>query len=127
MDESFRKMNSALGDIEDFNGMARSLERSEERRRNLGLLQARKDVADRLGITPARIENFRSLRTKIVPAWLKDRIRAELISALEMEVRNLEHEINLHKQAGSHHSGNALCAAETQVALVRAILKGEMK
>lgn len=125
MTKEFGQMNSAVSDIDQFNGLARSMERSEVRRSNAGVLEARKAIARRVGITFDTIENFRSLRTKIVPHWLMNRVRAELISALQMEAQYLEHEIQLHKQTGADHSGNALVAAETQLAAAREILKGE--
>jgi hypothetical protein len=125
MQEKFRQMNSAVSDVQEFNGIARALERSEVRRRNTNLGPARKDIARRLGITASAIENFRVLRTKTVPNWLMSRVRAELISVLQSEVQNLEHEIQLHRQAGSDHSGNALVAAETSLAAAKQILGGE--
>jgi hypothetical protein len=127
MQEDFRKMNNAVGDLDNFNAMARSLERSEVRRAGTGVLQARVDIARRLGIGPDAIENFRSLRAKMVPHWLMNRVRAELVSALHVEMQNLEHEIQLHRQAGTHHTDDALASAETQVAAARAILRGEVK
>jgi len=127
MQEDFRQMNSAASDISTLNGMARSLERSEARRVGTTLTQARKMVARRIGVTSAAFENFLYSRTKTVPSWLMGRVRAELISVLELEVQNLEHEIQLHKQAGSDHSGTALVAAETKLAAARKILKGEVK
>ena len=127
MQEEFRQMNSAVSDVETLNGMARSLERSEARRLGTGKLQARKNVARRIGITSGAFENFLYLRTKVVPNWLMSRVRAELVSVLQMEVQNLEHEIQLHKQAGDDRSGNALCSAETQLAAAREILRAEVK
>lgn len=120
-------MRSSIADIDSLNEMARLLERSEGRRVNANLLQARKNVARRLGITADMIENFRSLRNKIVPHWLMDKVRDELISALQMEAQNLEHEIQLHRQTGAHHSGTALVEAETKLIAVRSILAGEVR
>lgn len=126
MSKEFRQMNSAVSDVETLNGMARSLERSEVRRLGTGLIQARKNISRRIGITTSALENFRYLRTKAVPNWLMGRVRAELLSVLQLEVQNLEHEIQLHRQAGSDHSGDALISAETQLAAARSILKGEV-
>ncbi len=126
MQEDIRPLNS-LADVEEFNRIARSLERSEMRHTGRKLLPAREEVARRIRITDDQIENYRSGRTKIVPHWLMRRIRAELISVLGMEVLNLEHEINLHRQIGADHTGDTLVAAETQVAAVRAILRMELK
>ena len=127
MQEDFRKMHSSITDLDGFNSLARSLERCEVRRLGTGVVQARKNIACRLGISADAIENFRSLRAKMVPHFLMNRVRAELISALQLEMQNLEHEIQLHKQAGSNHTGDALVAAETQVAAIKEIIRGEMK
>ncbi len=127
MKEKVRQMNSAVSDVETLNGMARLLERSEARRCGSKVMQARKDIARRIGITDDQIENFRSLRTKVVPHWLMGRVRAELVSVLQLEVENLEHQIQLHKQASADHIGNALISAEAQLVAAREILAGEMK
>jgi hypothetical protein len=127
MQETFRQMNSAVSDIETLNVMARSLERSEARRVGTTLTMARKSIARRIGVTASAFENFLYQRTKVVPSWLMSRVRAELLSALQMEVQKLEHEIHLHRQTGADHSGSALVAAETQLAAARKILEGEVK
>jgi hypothetical protein len=127
MQEEFRKMNSAVSDLETLNEMTRSLERSEVRRLGSKLMQARKDIARRLGITDDQIENFRSLRTKIVPHWLMNRVRAELFTVLQLEVQNLEHEIQLHRQTGSDYRNNNLASAEAQLSKAREILSGKIK
>ncbi len=127
MRESFRQMHSSVGDINEFNGLVGSLEKSERRRFGKKKSVARKDIARDLGITKSALEGLRSRRTKTVPGWLKDRIRALLIQALQGERQNIEHEINLHKQAGAHPSSNALAEAEAHLCALRAILNGEMK
>lgn len=127
MQEEFRQMNSAVSDVETLNGMARSLERSEARRIGTTLTQARKMVARRVGITASAFENYLYQRTKVVPNWLMSRVRAELISVLQLEVQNLEHEIQLHRQTGADHTGDALISAAAQLAAAREILMGEVK
>ncbi len=127
MPKEFRQMNSAVSDLETLGGMARSLERSEARRIGTTPTKARKAVARRLGITKDMLEGFLYRRTKVVPHWLMSCVRSELVSALQLEVQNLEHEIQLHRQAGSDHSGSSLVAAETSLAAAREILAGEMK
>lgn len=127
MPKEFRQMNSAVSDLETLNGLARSLERSEARRIGTTPSKARKAVARRLGITKDALENFLYRRTKVVPHWLMSCVRSELVSALQLEMQNLAHEIQLHRQAGSDHSGTALVAAETQLEAARQILEGEMK
>ena len=127
MQEDFRQMNSATTDVETLNGMARALERSEARRAGTTLTRARKLVARRIGITASAFENFLYQRTKVVPSWLMHRVRAELISVLQLEVQKIEHEIQLHRQIGSDHTDAALASAETQLAAARQILSGGMK
>jgi hypothetical protein len=127
MPKEIHQMNSAVSDVKILNAMARSLERSEARSMRKNITQARKDVARRIGITAGAFENFLYLRTKVVPNWLMNRVRVELISVLQTEVQNLEHEIQLHKQTGSDHSGDALVSAETQIAAAREILRGEVR
>jgi hypothetical protein len=127
MSKEFRQMNSAVSDLDTLNGLARSLERSEARRIGTTPTQARKSVARRLGITKDTLENFLYRRTKVVPHWLMSCVRSELVSALQLEVQNLEHEIQLHRQAGSDHSGSALVSVEAQLAAARQILDEEVR
>jgi hypothetical protein len=127
MPKEFHQMNSAVSDLEMLNGMARSLERSEARRIGTTLTRARKIVARRIGITASAFENILYQRTKNVPSWLMGRVRAELVSVLQLEVQNLEHEIQLYRQTGANHSGDALIAVETQLIAAREVLRGEVK
>ena len=124
MTEDFRNMNSALSDIDSITCMARSLERSEARRIGTSLTLARKSVARRIGVTASAFENFLYRRTKVVPNWLMSRVRAELISVLQLEVQKLEHEIQLHRQIGTDHSDDALSSVEAQLETARKILEG---
>jgi hypothetical protein len=125
MTKDFPQMNSAVADVATLNGMARSLERSEARRIGTTLTQARKTVARRLGVTPSTFDNYLYGRVKVVPNWLMGKVRAELISVLQSEAAHLEHEIQLHRQTGSHHSEDALASAESQLAAAREILRGK--
>ena len=72
------KMNSFASDLARFNNLARRLERSERRRAGTNLMQARRSIAQRLGITPDQIENYRSLRNKVVPYRLMNKFRDAL-------------------------------------------------
>lgn len=125
MTKDFPRLDSAGADVATLNGMARSLERSEARRIGTTLTQARKTIARRLGITSSTFDNFLYGRAKVVPNWLMGRVRAELISVLQSEAAHLEHEIQLHRQAGDHHSSAALLAAEAQLASAREMLRSD--
>lgn len=84
-------------------------------------------MARRIGITACAFENYLYQRTKVVPHWLMNRIHAELVSVLQLEMQKLEHELQLHLQTGSDRSGSALVSAEAQLAAARKVLAEAMK
>lgn len=116
------KPMNAMSDVSTVNRFARSLEDAEARRLGIKTVEARSRIAGRIGVSPGTLENIRRLRTKIVPNWLMNRIRAELISVLQTEMRRLEHEIQIARQSGSDGRDDALAAAETYLATTREIL-----
>lgn len=124
MTEKVRNMNSTF-DIETISALTRSLERSEARRLGVGVTKTRASIARRLGVSAQTFENYIYGRMKSVPHWLMSRVRSELITVLQREISHLEHEIQIHRQAGDHHSGNSIVAAETALAKARALLAGE--
>jgi predicted transcriptional regulator len=127
MPKELSQMNSAVADLEEMNALARSLGKSVARSKRTNFCKVEKDIARDIGITKDALRGFLARRTKVVPRWLLNSVRAELVSALELEMQNLAHEIQLHRQAGSHPCSAALVAAETKLAEVRQILEGEMK
>src|SRR5882762_6986985 len=127
MSKENRKMHSATSDIGEFNKLARKLERSEVRRGETNLTQARKNIAQRIGITIGQIENYRSARNKAVPYGIMEKFRAALISALQLEMKNLAHEIELNRRIDSRHSENTLASAEGHLLAMRELLAGEVK
>lgn len=118
---------SAVSDIETVNRFARRLEDVEAKRLGVRVTQARTHVASKLGISPGTLENWRRMRTKIVPNWLMNKVRAELIAVLQSEIQRLEHEVHVARQIGSNYRDDALASAETSLASARQILKGEVK
>lgn len=122
MTEENRDMGSAVSDIDKLNAKLRLWERSLVRRLNTNLVQARKSIAPHIGITADTIENFRSLRNKIVPHSLMDRVHAGLMSALELEAKNIDREIAHHRRFGSRHSDAALASAEAALVSARELL-----
>lgn len=121
------KPMNAMSDITAINKFARTLEDAEARRLGIKTSDARTRVAGRLGVAPGTLENIRRLRTKIVPNWLMNKVRAEFVATLQSEIRRLEHEINIARQTGADYRDDALASAETQLASAKAILDGEMK
>jgi hypothetical protein len=118
---------NAMTDISTVNRFARSLEDSEARRLGITTSKARVRVASRIGVSPGTLENLRRLRTKVVPNWLMNKVRAELVSVLQLEIQRLEHEVNVARQIGSNYRDDTLASAETQLAKARELLTGEVK
>lgn len=114
-------------DIGELNEFARKLERSEVRRGEANLTQARKNIAQRIGITVRQIENYRSARNKTVPYRIMEKFRAALISALQLEMKNLAHEIELNRRIGERINQSTLAAAEAHIEQVRELLSGEIQ
>jgi len=118
---------NASSDLSTVNRYVESIEKTEARRRGIKEAEARPLIAGRIGISPGTLENLRRMRTKIVPNWLMNRVRAELISVLQSEIQRLEHEIIIAKAIGQDHRDDLLAEAETSLASARQILKGEVK
>jgi len=119
-----KSMNAAT-DVATLNRFAKALENVEAKRIGSSLPTARARIAGRLGVSPGTLENIRRLRTKIVPNWLMNKVRSELISVLQLEIRRLEHEVHLARQTGSNHRDGDLASAETSLATAREILTAE--
>lgn len=117
---------NAMSDISTINRFAKSLEDAEARRLGIKTSDARTRLAGKLGVSPGTLENIRRLRTKVVPNWLMNRVRAELVATLQLEIQRLEHEINIARQTGADHRDDTLASAETQLAKAKAILEGEV-
>ena len=119
------KPMNAMSDVSTINRFATALEKAEARRLGIKESVARERVAGRIGVSPGTLENIRRLRTKIVPNWLMNKVRTELVSVLQSEIRRLEHEIQLARQTGMDHRDDALCSAEAQIEAARQMLVGE--
>lgn len=117
------KPMNAMSDVSTVNRYIRSLEKSEARHYGIKESRARAKIAGRIGVSPGTLENFRRLRTKIVPNWLMSRIRSELIAVLQSEIQRLEHEVHLARQTGIDHRDDDLQAAEAQVEAAKEILR----
>ena len=125
-DNCASKSMNAMSDISTINRFAKSLEDAEARRLGIKTSDARTRLAGKLGVSPGTLENIRRLRTKVVPNWLMNRVRAELVATLQLEIQRLEHEINIARQTGADNRDDTLASAETQLAKAKAILEGEV-
>ncbi len=120
-------MSTATADIETAHHFVTKIENAEARRRNRTVDEVRPLVARKLDASPGTLENIRRLRSKIIPNWLMERLRAEFVAVLHSEIQGLEHEVQLARQAGSNHRDHTLLSAEAQLAAARQILLGEVK
>jgi hypothetical protein len=103
-------------------GMLSRLEDSEARRLGVRVAEARTSIARRLRTGAGTLRNIRRQRRKIIPAWLMNAIRGELVRVLEQQMRQLEHEIHLYRQANGSHRTDDLAAIESQMASIRETL-----
>lgn len=124
-DGDFIQMSSATADVSTARRLIVRLEDSEAERRRESIAQVRPFVASRLKTAPGTLENIRRYRSKVIPNWLMERIRAEFIKLLQSEIQGLEHEIQLARQTGADHRDDTLASAESQLASARAILANE--
>lgn len=116
---------TAVSDLSTIRDLTTSLERAEVRRLNVSRADARDGIARRIGVAPGTLDNIRRERSKIIPNWLMQRVRSELISTLTSEIRRLQHELELARQAGVDHRDDALCSAEAHLAAARALLRSQ--
>lgn len=114
---------NAVSDLETVNRYARLLEDTEAQRLGLPIKRVRPEIARHLGISVKTLENYRYLRTKVVPNWLMAKVRKQLIDVLQLEMQRLEHEINLARQAGRDNRDDDLASAQAHVAATRQILE----
>lgn len=114
---------NAMTDVEAVHRLARTLEDAEAKRLGVRLNEARNSLARRLRTSPGTLENIRRLRTKVVPSWLMNCIRAEFVSVLQTEILRLEHEINTAQQIGMDHRDDDLQAAQAQIIAAKEILR----
>jgi hypothetical protein len=118
---------NAMSDVHTLNRFSKALEDTEAHRLGIKVSEARVRIANRIGTTPTTLENLRRMRTKIVPNWLMNRVRAELVSVLQSEIQRLEHEVHIAKQIGQDRRDDLLAEAETSLASAREILRGEVR
>lgn len=119
---------NAASDIEAANTMVGRLEAIEVARHGSTARLARQAIAARLRAAPGTLENLRRLRLKAVPHWLMVRIRAEIVAAIQNEMRHLEHELHLYLQAGGDPRSDEVAKIAASLAEAKATLssKGKM-
>lgn len=126
-DGEFIQMSTAAADIDTARRLVVRIENTTAERRNRSVAEVRPDVARKLRTAPGTLENIRRYRSKIIPNWLMERIRAEFVAILQSEIQGLEHEVHLAWQVGAHHSDSDLASAQAQLEAARSILAGEAK
>ena len=120
------KMNAAT-DLKTANTLLDRLEGIEATRRGVSRRKARSLIARQVQASPGTLENLQRMRLKAVPSWLMSRIRAQLIAALQHQMRQLEHEIHLHLQTGVDPRENDLVAAQARLAEAKALIERNLR
>ena len=121
------QMSTATADLSTAHHFVTKIEDAEAKRKNLTVTDVRPLVASRLKTSPGTLENIRRFRSKVIPNWLMERIRAEFVAVLQNEIQGLEHEVHLARQIGSNYRDDTLASAEAQLAAAREILEGGVK
>lgn len=102
---------------------AAELESRESKRSGVSIRDARKIVARRMSVAPGTLENIRNRRTKGVRAGVFERIRAAFMRELEAEMMRLRHELEMARQCGLDARESEVCAAETELAALHALIE----
>jgi len=121
------QMSTATADLSTAHHFVTKIENAEAKRKNLPVTDVRPLVASKLKTSPGTLENIRRFRSKVIPNWLMQRIRAEFVAVLQNEIQGLEHEVHLARQIGSNYRDDTLASAEAQLAAAREILEGGVR
>lgn len=85
---------------------------------------ARAALARQWGVSFWTLTNFRRGRLKDLRVAMRDRIQAGLASAIESEIRKLEHELTLVRKSGATLPDAKILQATIALEEARAFLKG---
>jgi len=121
------QMSTATADLSTAHHFVTKIENAEAKRNNRTINEVRPEIARKLKTAPGTLENIRRFRSKVIPNWLMERIRAEFVAVLQSEIQGLEHEVHLARQIGSNYRDDTLASAEAQLAAAREILEGGVK
>ena len=114
-------MAAAETDIEMASGSLEMLEWLMARRKRRTVEENRPAIARSLDVSVTAVERIRHKRRKVIPSWVMAGIRAKLIDALQQEIAELEHEINIAHHLGVREDSYLQVAAALQTA--RALLE----
>lgn len=124
-DRRFSELHmNAVTDIQSAAQLLSDIELLDRTRRNVPMGEARTRIARLLHVSPRTLEKIRTSKLKSIPAWLMARMRAELVSILQAEIRRLQHEVHVHQQIGTDHRDVDFAAAQAALAEARKIIEG---
>lgn len=112
---------SSAATIDHAREIARSLEAKEQQRAGSKDL-ARSSIASKLGIGRGTYDNLIRGRIKRLDVIIRDRLHALLMRELETEIARLSHELEIHRQCGTHLDSGEVGEVETHLAAAKAIL-----
>lgn len=118
-----RKMNSAVSDIPRASRMLTLLEDTEARRKQITVGEARTAIARALRVPAKTLLHIRNQRRKSVQNFLLAGIRDRLITALQQEIAEFEHQIHIARQIGVDCRDDLFQEAAAAIATAREILE----
>lgn len=127
MTHEMAQFDPLASDGERASKMVMTLENTVAFREQRNIADVRPMIARRIKTTTGTLLHIRKQRRKIVPSWLMNAIREELVSVLQSEVARLEHEIHIHRQVAGSHRGDHLAEAEAQVVEAKKTLRLAVK
>lgn len=108
--------------VERARDWAVTLEDRERARSGSKLPDARRAVAERIAVPAGTLRNLRLNRVKGIAVHWYERLRAAVVHDLQAEMRRLQHELDIHRQTGSHPASNEVAAVVADIEAVRLAL-----
>lgn len=113
--------------LERARNWGRTLEDREAARTGQPINDARQSVARKVGVAAGTLETLRCGRLKAVAVHVYERLRSAVAADLAAEIKRLEHELELTRQAGVDPRSVEISEVETHLAAARKALFGEVK
>ncbi len=118
-----RRKFGPVSDVPVASRMLTLLENTEARRRGVSVEAARTGIARALRIPTATLRHLRNQRRKTVESCLLAGIRDRLITALQGEIAEFEHQIHIARQIGVDCRDDLFQEAAASIAAAKEILE----
>jgi hypothetical protein len=120
------RTNGQMSSVEYYDETRAMILRLEDRERVRGhdATTARRRVASRAGAAPGTLESYVRGRIKRVDAFLRDRVKALLITEIQHEITALTHELESLKAGGAEPHSAAIFEAMAALDEARRLMRG---